>query len=71
MLCAMEPRLRLKRFLPQAGLEPGTAGSPMELPGLQDLKKPVISLVLEANRLIVGLWFYLSVSLSVSVCLPL
>ena len=23
-LCAMEPRLRLEKFLPQAGLEPGT-----------------------------------------------
>ena len=26
-LCAMEPRLRLKKFLPQAGLKPGTAKS--------------------------------------------
>ena len=26
-LCAMEPRLRLKRFPPQAGIEPGTARS--------------------------------------------
>ena len=26
-LCAIEPRLRLKRSPPQAGLEPGTAGS--------------------------------------------
>ena len=26
-LCAMEPRLRLKKSLPQAGLEPGTARS--------------------------------------------
>ena len=44
MLGAMKPRLRLKRFLPQAGLEPGTAGSPTELPGLHDLKKPGFSL---------------------------
>ena len=27
MLCAIEPRLRLKRSPPQAGLEPGTARS--------------------------------------------
>ena len=26
-LCAMEPRLRLERFPPRAGLEPGTARS--------------------------------------------